>query len=62
VDSWLDYRDDDYMLTSHLACQILYLYEYVQPVKERSFAKQLKYEHRRNHFDTLAGMTAGDLF
>lgn len=61
IDSWLDYPDEDSTLTGHLDCQILYLYEYVQPLKERSFADHLKYEHRQYHFDTLAGMTAGTL-
>lgn len=45
---------------NHLACQV-YLYEYVQPVTERLFAEQLKYEHHQYHLDTLAGMTAGTL-
>ncbi|OKL55871.1 hypothetical protein UA08_08861 [Talaromyces atroroseus] len=61
LDSWLDYPDEDSNLTSHLACQVLYLYGYVQPLMEPSFSDQLKYEHRQYHFDTLAGMTMGTL-
>ena len=61
IGSWLEYPVEDSTLAAHLACRISYLYEYVQPVKEGSFAKQLKYEHRQYHFDTLAGMMAGDL-
>jgi hypothetical protein len=61
IDSWLDYPDEDCMLTAHLASQVLYLYEYVQPLKERSIFEQLKYEPRQYHLDTHAGMTTGTL-
>lgn len=56
MDFWSDYPDADSTLTTHLASQVCYLYEYVQPLKEWSFAEQLKYEHRQFHFDTIAGM------
>ncbi|KAJ5048405.1 hypothetical protein N7489_002091 [Penicillium chrysogenum] len=61
IESWLDCPSDDSMLLLHLACQISYLYEYAPAVKQRSFAEQMKYEHRQFHFDVLAGMQTGTI-
>jgi hypothetical protein len=61
IESWLDGPSDDAALLIHLACQFNYLYEYAPALKERSFAKQIKYEHRQFHFDVLAGMEASTI-
>jgi hypothetical protein len=61
VESWLDSPSDDAMLLLHLACHISYLYAYVPTLKERSFAEQMKCEHRQSHFDVLAGMQTGNI-
>ncbi|KAE8373536.1 hypothetical protein BDV26DRAFT_285007 [Aspergillus bertholletiae] len=43
------------------ACQFSYLYGNVPALNEKSFAEQMKYEHRQFHFDVLAGMEYGTL-
>lgn len=58
IESWLDGPSDDPLLLLHLAVQFNYLYGYTPALKERSFANQLKYEHRQFHFDVLAGMAS----
>ncbi|GIK04248.1 hypothetical protein Aspvir_008327 [Aspergillus viridinutans] len=55
IETWLDSDDDSVLL--HLAVQINYLYGHAPALKERSFANQMKYEHRQFHFDVLAGMS-----
>jgi hypothetical protein len=60
MESWLDGPGDDDpsdSLLLYLAVQINYLYGHAPALKERSFANQLKYEHRQFHFDVLAGMS-----
>ncbi|GFF69697.1 conserved hypothetical protein [Aspergillus lentulus] len=57
IESWLGGPCDDDSVLLHLAVQFNYLYEYVPALKERSFANQLKYEHRQFHLDVLAGMS-----
>jgi hypothetical protein len=59
IDSLLDSPTSNFVLRSHLACQVAYLYSYAPAVKQKSFAKYLKYEHRQYHFDSLSGMTTG---
>ncbi|KAE8139891.1 hypothetical protein BDV38DRAFT_41778 [Aspergillus pseudotamarii] len=61
IEIWLDCPSDSAMLSIVLACQISYLYAHVPALKERSFAKQMKYEHHQFHFDVLAGMRSGTL-
>ncbi|KAF9888868.1 hypothetical protein FE257_008237 [Aspergillus nanangensis] len=61
IESWLDCPSDDAMLLIVLACQISYLYAHVPGLKQRSFADQMKYEHRQFHFDVVAGMETGTL-
>ncbi|KAB5530331.1 hypothetical protein GE09DRAFT_974142 [Coniochaeta sp. 2T2.1] len=45
----------------HVSVQLSYLYGHVKQVNEKSFADQLRYEHRQFHFDCLAGMTMGTI-
>ncbi|KAE8150968.1 hypothetical protein BDV25DRAFT_153471 [Aspergillus avenaceus] len=61
IETWLDGPSDDPTLLLHLACQVNYLYDYVPVLKERSFADQMRYEHRQLHYDVLAGMDASTL-
>ncbi|KAB8276059.1 hypothetical protein BDV30DRAFT_246748 [Aspergillus minisclerotigenes] len=61
IDSWLDLPSDDSTLLLGLACQISYLYAHVLALEERSFAEQMKYEHRQFHFDVRSGMETGTL-
>ncbi|GKZ37991.1 hypothetical protein AbraIFM66950_009883 [Aspergillus brasiliensis] len=61
IESWLDFPSNDAMLLLVLACQISYLYAHAPALKEKSFAEQMKYEHRQFHFDVLAGMETGTL-
>ncbi|KAH8422388.1 uncharacterized protein LDX57_000145 [Aspergillus melleus] len=56
IESWLVGPTEDPTLLLRLSCYFNYLYEYVPALKERSFADQMKYEHRQFHFDVLAGM------
>ncbi|KAL2869720.1 uncharacterized protein BJX67DRAFT_320362 [Aspergillus lucknowensis] len=58
IESWLVGPTEDATLLVHLACYFNYLYGYVPALKERSFADQMKYEHRQFHFDVLAGMAS----
>lgn len=62
IDNYLDADPDKDRLWTHLGCQVGYLYLYVPAVKERSFASQLKYEHRQFHLDKLSGMSTGAPF
>ncbi|PLB50210.1 hypothetical protein P170DRAFT_435411 [Aspergillus steynii IBT 23096] len=59
IESWLDCPNESLLIG--LACHISYLYEYVPAVKERSFAENMKYEHRQFHADVLSGMETGTL-
>lgn len=62
VESWFDNPDgQNDGLQLHLAVQFGYLYEYVPALKVRSFAEQMKYEHRQFHFDVLSGMQFGTI-
>ncbi|GAB1204397.1 hypothetical protein APSETT445_003050 [Aspergillus pseudonomiae] len=61
IESWLADPSDGTMLLLVLACQISYLYAHVPALKVKSFAKQMKYEHRQFHFDVLAGMETGTM-
>jgi hypothetical protein len=61
IESWLDGPSEDEALLLHLACQFNYLYEYVPALKRRSFANQMRYEHRQFHFDVRAGMSSSTL-
>ncbi|RAK90542.1 hypothetical protein BO79DRAFT_208332 [Aspergillus costaricaensis CBS 115574] len=61
IDSWLDCPSNDAMLLIVLACQISYLYTHAPALKQKSFAEEMKYEHRQFHFDVLAGMETGTL-
>jgi len=61
IDSLLDAPSNNGHLQSYLACQISYLYSYTPALNQRSFAQNLKYEHRQYHFDSLSGMTTGTL-
>ncbi|GES64211.1 NAD-dependent 15-hydroxyprostaglandin dehydrogenase [Aspergillus terreus] len=56
IESWLVGPTEDATLLVRLAVYFNYLYGYVPALKERSFADQMKYEHRQFHFDVLAGM------
>ncbi|KAI9035675.1 uncharacterized protein KD926_003119 [Aspergillus affinis] len=58
IESWLVGPTEDATLLVRLACYFNYLYGYVPALKERSFADQMKYEHRQFHFDVLAGMAS----
>lgn len=49
------------MLHIHLVYQIPYLYEYVPPLSKRSFAEDLKPEHRQYQYDVLAGMNTSSI-
>ncbi|KAB8075947.1 hypothetical protein BDV29DRAFT_98604 [Aspergillus leporis] len=62
IESWLDYPPEDPFLLLHPACQISYLYAHATPLKERSFAARLKYQHRQFHYDVLAGMSTGTMY
>ncbi|PSS15240.1 hypothetical protein M430DRAFT_20542 [Amorphotheca resinae ATCC 22711] len=42
-----------------LALLIAYLYDYVPALREKSYAENLKYEHRQFHYDSLSGMSIG---
>jgi hypothetical protein len=59
IDSLLDFPTSNFVLRSHLACQVAYLYSYIPAVKQKSFAKYLKYEHRQYYFDSLSGIPTG---
>ncbi|TVY47753.1 hypothetical protein LOCC1_G002737 [Lachnellula occidentalis] len=64
VDALIDRLLDDPLtdgMWNRLAVLIAYLYGYVPAVKEKSFADQLKYEHRQYHYDSLSGMASGTL-
>ncbi|GCB25638.1 hypothetical protein AAWM_08523 [Aspergillus awamori] len=61
IDSWLDCPSNDAMLLLVLACQMSYLYTHARTLKQKSFAEEMKYEHRQFHFDVLAGMETGTL-
>lgn len=61
IENWLDCPSNDAMLLIVLAYQISYLYAHVPALKQKSFAEQIKYEHRQFHFDVLAGMETGAL-
>ncbi|OJI87735.1 hypothetical protein ASPTUDRAFT_421134 [Aspergillus tubingensis CBS 134.48] len=61
IESWLDCPSNYEMLSLVLACQISYLYAHVPALKEKSFAEQLRFEHRQFHFDVLAGMETGTI-
>lgn len=58
IESWLVGPTEDATLLVRLACYFNYLYGYVPALQERSFADQMKYEHRQFHFDVLAGMAS----
>jgi hypothetical protein len=49
------------MFWRHLSILIGYLYGYAPDLKQKSFAQQLKYEHRQFHYDSLSGMSTGTL-
>ncbi|RDW84069.1 uncharacterized protein DSM5745_04395 [Aspergillus mulundensis] len=59
IESWLAGPTEDPTLLLRLACYFNYLYEYVPALKERSFAEEIRHEHRQFHFDVLAGMESG---
>ncbi|CAK38193.1 hypothetical protein An03g02240 [Aspergillus niger] len=61
IESWLDCPSNYETLSLVLACQISYLYAHVPALKQKSFAEQLRYEHRQFHFDVLAGMETGTI-
>ena len=61
IESWLECPSNYEMLSLVLACQISYLYAHVPALKEKSFAEQLRLEHRQFHFDVLAGMETGTI-
>ncbi|XRM46504.1 hypothetical protein ABZX51_009535 [Aspergillus tubingensis] len=61
IESWLDCPSSYEMLSLVLACQISYLYAHVPALKEKSFADQLRFEHRQFHLDVLAGMETGTI-
>ena len=56
----LDFPDGS-SVQRRVSVQVSYLYGHVEQVKEKSFADQLRYEHRQFHFDCLAGMTMGTI-
>lgn len=56
INSLLDCPPGQGILRNRLAVYIAALYDYTLALKERSFADQLVYEHRRYHYDVLAGM------
>ncbi|KAG4430211.1 hypothetical protein IFR05_014313 [Cadophora sp. M221] len=59
IDKLLDDPLTECDFFNHLAMLILYLYEYSPDVKRRSFAEELKYDHRQFHYDRSSGMSAG---
>ncbi|KAL3469549.1 hypothetical protein BJX99DRAFT_69097 [Aspergillus californicus] len=59
IESWLDGPTGNEKSLHHLAVQLGYLYGHAPALKEKSFAEQMKYEHRQFHFDVLAGMELG---
>ncbi|GAQ45908.1 similar to An03g02240 [Aspergillus niger] len=61
IESWLECPSNYEMLSLVLACQISYLYAHVPALKEKSFAEQLRLEHRQFHYDVLAGMETGTI-
>ncbi|OJJ70435.1 hypothetical protein ASPBRDRAFT_44597 [Aspergillus brasiliensis CBS 101740] len=61
IESWLDCPSKYETLSLVLACQISYLYAHAPALKQKSFADQLKYEHRQFHLDVLAGMETGTI-
>lgn len=61
IDKLLDDPLTDSMFWGHLAVLIAYLYGYVPVIREKSFAKKLKLDHRQFHFDWLSGMSTGTL-
>ncbi|KAH8427860.1 uncharacterized protein LDX57_005565 [Aspergillus melleus] len=61
IESWLECPNNESVLSITLACHISYIYAHVPAVKQKSFAEQMRYEHRQFHFDVLAGMETGTL-
>ncbi|PVH73832.1 hypothetical protein DL98DRAFT_430557 [Cadophora sp. DSE1049] len=63
LDGLIDKLLDDPLTESdffnHLAMLILYLYDYSPDAKRRSFAEELKYDHRQFHYDRSSGMSSG---
>jgi len=57
IDSLLDPCSDESRLWTYLVFQIGYLYQYTPALKTQSSAKQLKYEHRQFHIDSLSGIS-----
>ena len=61
IDSMLDAPPTSIMLHIHLVCQISYLYGHVAALGKRSFAEELKLEHRQYHLDVLTGMNSSSI-
>jgi hypothetical protein len=59
IDKLLDDPLTETMFWNHLAVLIAYLYGYVPATKQKSFAEELKYDHRQFHYDCLSGMSTG---
>ncbi|KAL5320348.1 hypothetical protein ACEPPN_011149 [Leptodophora sp. 'Broadleaf-Isolate-01'] len=59
IDKLLDDPLTECGFFNHLAVLILYLYDYSPGVKQRSFAEELKYDHRQFHYDLSSGMSSG---
>jgi hypothetical protein len=57
IECWLEGSRNDDSVLLHFAVQFNYLYEYAPALKERSFANQMKHEHRQFHSDVLSGMS-----
>ena len=62
IDSFLNTPLEESMLVNHLRGQITYLYTHNPALKESSFARLLKYEHRQYHLDRLSGTSTGTLY
>ncbi|KAL2353118.1 hypothetical protein BJ546DRAFT_128030 [Cryomyces antarcticus] len=61
IDSLLDAPFDNDFLQRHLVCYISYLYMHVPLLKDPSFARFLKADHRQYHLDSLSGMNTGSV-
>ena len=59
IDKLLDDPLTETMFWNQLAILIAYLYGYVPAIKQKTFAEELKYDHRQFHYDCLSGMSTG---
>ena len=61
IETLLDACEVNVPLWHHMAVLVGYAYMYIPALKARSFAEQLKYEHRQYHYDIMAGISYSGL-